>query len=470
MNKSFTGALTLRNNETRKVLSLIAISALVGFVSKTAGLSFHQSAALTVFSASIMGTLLFWNLRVSIVFLGTGILLTTKTLDFENFIKFASFEIILFLIGMMILMGFMKDVGFFNWVVTLILRIRKFSATKFLILISLASAFMSCAIGEVTSIIFMVVAILEICDYFEVNPVPFIITSVLTTNIGSAGTVLGNPVGILIAAKSNLTFEDFIARAFPIMIICLAVSIVLIKIFYNKALKNLDDKIKQQGTNDILIRLISIPPDRLLRAGLIFFVATLILIALHHRMEVVLGLEANVMLFTIPLLAAGIVMVWRFHRVQRYIEEDIEWQTLLFFIFLFAQAGTIKFTGVSDIFARSLASLTDNNIVFLSSMIIWISSIVSSIVDNVVVVASFIPIIQSFESMGIAAQKLWWALLFGGCFGGNITIIGSTANIVAVGLLESEKNIKIAFINWFWIGLLIGLVTTAVSWAYLLIF
>ncbi len=181
-----------------------------------------------------------------------------------------------------------------------------------------------------------------------------------------------------------------------------------------------------------------------------------------------MGLEANVMLFTIPLIAAGLVMLWRFHRVQRYIEEDIEWQTLLFFIFLFAQAGTIKFTGVSDILAQRLASAIGNNTAFLGSIIVWVSSIVSSVVDNVVVVASFIPIIQSFQSIGIAVEKLWWALLFGACFGGNITIIGSTANIVAVGLLESEENIKITFLNWIWIGLIVGLATTAISWLYLI--
>ncbi len=171
MGKTFIiDILTLRNSEARKMLALIGTSLFVGFISRSTGFSFQQAIALSIFCASIMGTLLFWNLRVSIVFLGTGILLMTRTLDFENFIKFASFEIILFLIGMMILMGFMKDVGFFNWVVTLILRIKNFTATKFLILLSLISAFMSCAVGEVTSIIFMVVAVLEICDYFEVNP------------------------------------------------------------------------------------------------------------------------------------------------------------------------------------------------------------------------------------------------------------------------------------------------------------
>jgi Na+/H+ antiporter NhaD/arsenite permease-like protein len=96
---------------------------------------------------------------------------------------------------------------------------------------------------------------------------------------------------------------------------------------------------------------------------------------------------------------------------------------------------------------------------------IWISAIGSSILDNVVLVAAFIPIIQSFQN--INAQPLWWALLFGGCLGGNITIVGSTANIVAAGILEKEKNIKINFLYWLWIGLIVGIVTVSIVWACL---
>ena len=88
--------------------------------------------------------------------------------------------------------------------------------------------------------------------------------------------------------------------------------------------------------------------------------------------------------------------------------------------------------------------------------------------DNVVLVAAVIPVVQGFSGFDVNLQPLWWALLFGGCFGGNITLIGSTANIVALGLLEKERNMRIGFFRWFKIGLIVGMVTTLVAWAALL--
>src|SRR3990167_3230372 len=235
----------------KKFIILISISLGLGILTKNLGLSSHQATAVAIFCASILGTLFFWDFRLSFAFLGVSILLITRTINLENVVRFASLEVILFLVGMMVLVGLMKDAGFFAWLVSLILRIKNLTAHKFLISISVISALLACAVDEVTSIIFIIAAILEICDYFEVEPVPFLIISVLATNIGSSGTVLGNPIGILIAAKSGLTFEDFIFKAFPIMLICLSATILIVKFWYKRELANLDNKIKELGANEI---------------------------------------------------------------------------------------------------------------------------------------------------------------------------------------------------------------------------
>jgi Na+/H+ antiporter NhaD/arsenite permease-like protein len=135
---------------------------------------------------------------------------------------------------------------------------------------------------------------------------------------------------------------------------------------------------------------------------------------------------------------------------------------------LFAQAGTLKYTGATDVLAKNLAGLAGNSLSALIGIVLWVSTIGSSILDNVVLVAAFIPVIQSFQGMNLDLQPLWWALLFGGCLGGNITLVGSTANIVALGILEKEKNIHMTFFRWFWIGLVVGTATTIVVWVALL--
>ncbi|MCX5703468.1 MAG: SLC13 family permease, partial [Candidatus Omnitrophica bacterium] len=185
-------------------------------------------------------------------------------------------------------------------------------------------------------------------------------------------------------------------------------------------------------------------------------------------LELLWNLETNTLLLSIPLISAGVVMIWKRERARSYIEKDVDWWTLLFFLLLFAKAGTLKYTGATDVLAAKIASWVGTNPVGLISTVLWTSAIGSSILDNVVLVAAFIPIIHSFKNLGFMLQPLWWALLFGGCLGGNITFVGSTANIVALGILEKEKNIHMTFFRWFWVGLTVGVVTTCVVWLALI--
>jgi len=450
----------------KKFITLIFISLGLGFLSRGVGLNLYQAVAISIFSMSILGTLFFWDFRLSFAFLGVSILLIFKVIDLENFIKFSSLEVILFLVGMMVLIGLLKDAGVFAWIVGWILRIRNLTARKFVIFISLISAGLACAVDEVTSIVFIVAAVFEICDYFEVNPTPFLIISVLATNVGSGGTALGNPIGILIASKSGLTFEDFIINALPLTIVCLVLIIILVFFWFRKEIKQLDANIKNLGANDVLINLISVPPDKDLKISLVVFGITLFFIALHHRLEVLWNLPANTLLLIIPLISSGCVMIWKYRKARIYIEKNVEWWTLLFFLFLFSQAGALKYSGATDVLAQKLVAWTKNSPFLLITVILWISAIGSSVLDNVVLVAVFIPIIQS---LGISRiDNLWWALLFGGCLGGNITLIGSTANIVALGILEKEKNIRVSFMQWFKVGLVSSVIVISVVWVWLI--
>jgi len=447
-----------------KSVSLVFISVFSGFLSYFSGFNSHQAISLGIFMASVLGTLFFWEFRLSFAFLGTALLLMTKSIDLESFLRLTTLEVILFLAGMMIIVSLLKDTGFFAWLVSLILRVKNLSGRKFTLLIMAISAVLACAVDEVTSIVFMVAAILEICDYYEVNPMPFVIISVLSTNIGSAATVLGNPIGILIATKAGLSFEDFLIKAMPLAVISLGSTVLILLMWFKKPIEHLDRQIKELQANEILMRLISIPMERQLRISLGIFGVTMIFIALHHRIETVLGLVPNTMLLIMPLISAGFVMIWKWQKAREYVEKGVEWWTLLFFMLLFAQAGTLKFTGATDVFAQHLVDFASKSHGMLLTIVIWMASIGSSLLDNVIIVVTFIPIINSFFSLGFGTESLWWALLFGGCLGGNITLIGSTANIVAIGILEKEEQVRVRFMDWFGIGLVVGLTTTAVVW------
>lgn len=452
----------------KKFAILITIALSLGLSGKSIGFNFYQSLAVSIFAASILGTLFFWDFRLSFAFLGTSLLLATRTIDVEHLVRFASLEVILFLVCMMVLVGVLKEAGFFNIISHLLLGVKRLNARKFVIILSVVSAAMAAMVDEVTSIIFMIIAILEICDRLEIDPVPFLIISVLATNIGSSATVLGNPIGILIATKSGLTFEDFLIKALPLAVLCLAATIVICIIWYRRALKEMDEKISRFKDKQIASMEKPVVFSKDLKISLAIFGATLILIALHHRLELLWGLDRNTILLAAPLIACSAVFVWKQKNARKHVERDVEWWTLLFFLFLFAQAGTLQYTGATDVIARHLAAMANGSLSILTGAILWISSAGSAVLDNVVLVAAIIPVIQSFKAIGVNSQALWWALLFGGCLGGNITLVGSTANIVALGILEKEKNIRMTFLRWFGVGLTVGVITTIVVWVALL--
>jgi len=443
----------------RKFFWLILLSLAIGVLGYYIGLSAHQAVIVAVFATSILGTLFFWDFRLSFVFIGSGVLLMMNAVHLEDFIRFASLDVILFLISMMIIVGMMKEAGLFTWLVTLVLRIKNLNGMKLYVLTMLTSAFLSGLMGEVASIIVVVTVILDICDFLEVDPIPLIISSIIATNIGSAATVLGNPVGVLIAARGKLSFEDFLTHAMPVSMLVLILAIGIVLIYYRRNIAQMCDKLKDYQDDKSFLYLISIPPDKRTKISIGIFAVTILLISLHKRLEILLGLTENTLLFMIPIISAGIVMAYRHDKARYYIEHEVEWPSILFFLFLFAQAGVIQSTGIASFLAQKMVNSIGSYPQVLSGIVLMSSGFLSSGVDNVVAVASYVPIVQSLGTLHVNMKALWWALLFGACYGGNITLIGSTANIVALGILEKERNLKVNFMQWLRIGFIVGVLT-----------
>jgi len=271
-----------------KYLFLILSCAAIFLVSARLSFNFTQSVALTIFSASVLATLVFWESRVAVAFLGIAGLILTKTIDIEHLIAFSSLEVVLFLVGMMVIVGLLREVNFFNWILCRLVTFKGMTAKRMVIALCVTSALMACMVDEVTSIIFMMAIVFALIDYFEINPIPFLIITVMSTNIGSIGTVLGNPIGILIATKSGLTFEDFITRAFPLMLVILSFSTAILLFWYRKELKKIDQKISAVGTDrEAFGKLICVPMTREIRKEFFAFFITLVFIGLHHRLELI---------------------------------------------------------------------------------------------------------------------------------------------------------------------------------------
>jgi len=194
------------NSQERLFLPAVMMVFLAGVVAAVVwklGLETRQIISVTVFSLIVLGTLFFWSFRLAIAFLGVAALLLCNVLNISRFVASTSLEVILFLVGMMIIVGALRDLGFFTWIIQTIISARGMNGRRFIVVISITSALLACAVDEVTSILFMAVLVFQVCDTLKIEPTPYLIICVMATNVGSAGTMLGNPVGIFIGAPSR---------------------------------------------------------------------------------------------------------------------------------------------------------------------------------------------------------------------------------------------------------------------------
>ena len=442
----------------RRGLILLGVTLLVGMLAHAMHLDRSQVISCSIFIMIIMATLLFWKFRLAIAFVGIGALMGFNVLDLPTFIQECKIDVILFLVGMMVTVGVLKELGLFTWIIQSVTKNEHMSGIMFVSIIVFLGAFMACAVDEVTSIVFVATLIFQVCDTLKVRPVPFVIIAVLGTNIGSSGTMLGNPVGILIGqnAEPSLQFMDFLKWSFPIMLVTLILTLGILLVWFRKDIEVLDKNLKARREMGLSLGpLVRIP----YRRGLLILVGMISFIALHHNIEKALGLAPNTVLIVAPLVIAGLLMIWRHERARYYIENDVEWWTLLFFMMLFAVAGTLEHTHVTKEIADGFQSVFGNDVAVLTPVVIGLSAIGSAFVDNIVFVAAFMPVVNKLEH-----TPLLWALLQGACLGGNITMIGSTANIVALGMLEKRYRTHIYFVEWLKVGATVGLISCVIAW------
>ncbi len=444
----------------KRLLLLVGISLAVLVVGRGTVFDIKQAVSCAVFLAIILGTLFFWTFRLAIAFIGLAVLILTNSLNIPAFVEAAALPVILFLVGMMIVVGALRDLGFFTWVVQLIVSMPRLSARKFIATTAVVSALLACAVDEVTSIIFISTLIFQVCERLKLNPSPYIIICVLCTNVGSAGTMMGNPVGIFIGTRAGLTFEDFMIWAFPLMLTCLLVCVAATILYYRRELNEFDERLKERMSKDLsLVPKIDVP----YKQGLVVLVATVLFIASHHQLEKMFNLEKNSILLIAPLICSGLIMLYRRDRARHYVEREVDWWTLLFFMLLFAIAGTLEHTHVTTLMAEKFAGTCGTDLFTLIPLTMVVSAFGSAFIDNVIFVAAFCPVIEEL-SRSVNAFPLWWALLFGACFGGNITMIGSTANIVALGMLEKRSKVHMRFFDWLKIGALSAGLSLVVVW------
>lgn len=364
---------------------------------------------------------------------------------------------IFLLLGMMVIVSILIESGFFSILSLKALQITKGNPLKILIVFTVLTGFLSAFLDNVTTVLFMIPILIGLTAKLKLNPVPYVIATVLASNIGGTATLIGDPPNIIIGSIGGFTFMDFIVNIAPIVILTHIVGSIAF-ILYMKIKGDLKPQMTDQKEIEKLIAQQKAEYDVvLMRKGLIVFGITIFLFFMHH----ILHLEAG----TIALFMASILLLWSKEDPEK-IFERVEWTTLMFFMGLFIVIGGMEHTGVFEKVAHFTSNLLQEP---MSSILILggLSAFISGIVDNIPFTMAMANVLLDFgKTTTWNTEPLWWALALGACLGGNLTIIGASANVVAAGLAERE-GYPIKFIDFLKMGTPVTIVTVIFALALL---
>jgi Na+/H+ antiporter NhaD/arsenite permease-like protein len=324
---------------------------------------------------------------------------------------------------------------------------------RLLLILAAVTAVVSAFLDNVTTVVLMTPVILSVARRLGVSPMPYLISSILASNIGGTATLIGDPPNILIGSASGLGFDDFLFNLGPVVVLVFLAFAVIMRFSFRGMLQVPDERREAalEGAEGTAIK----NRPLLIRSAAVA-TATIAGFLVHGA----LGLEPA----TIALLGAAVLMlVARLdaHEVLR----EVEWSTLFFFVGLFILVEGIVSVGIVGGFADWLASATQGDGAVAAIALLWFSALASAIIDNIPYTATAIPVVERLVADGMSAQPLWWSLALGACLGGNLTIIGASANVVVANLAAREGH-PIRFAEFLRYGAAVAVVSLLISTAY----
>jgi Na+/H+ antiporter NhaD/arsenite permease-like protein len=366
-------------------------------------------------------------------------------------------NVIFLLLGMMIIVGVLRQTGLFEFLAIWAAKRAKGQPFRVMVLLVLITAVASALLDNVTTVLLVAPVTFLVCDRMNVPPVPFLIAEALASNIGGTATLIGDPPNIIIASRADLSFNDFLVNLGPIVVVLLIVFIGLCRWLFRDAFRYDPERVDEVMELD---EREAIADRRLLIRCLLVLGGVIVGFVLHS----VLHFEPSI----VALLGAGAIILVSRTTPPQFLEE-VEWPTLVFFMGLFVMVGGLVETGVIDRLGESAEEVVGGRPLLAATVLLFGSAVLSAIVDNIPYVTTMAPLVQGLvESVPDPTQgeALWWALALGADLGGNATAVGASANVVILGLAAKYGH-PISFWTFTRYGLVVAAITVTLSWPYL---
>ena len=387
---------------------------------------------------------------------GAMALVVTGVMSAHRALSYIDFNTIGLLVGMMVLVAIIRQSGLFEYVAIKAAKMVHGDPWKIMIAFILLTAVLSGILDNVTTVLLVGPMTIAIAKMLEINPVPFLMTQILASNIGGTATLIGDPPNIMIGSAANLSFVDFLKNTGVAVILVIVFMIVMMRFVYKK-------EIEVEGLDTS--KIMNLDPDKsitdkpLLIKGVVVIVLVILGFILHDQ----IGMETSV----IALTAAAVMLLIGGVNVDNAIQ-DVEWTTIAFFMALFVVVGGLTETGVIKQVAAVIIERTAGHPVMMMLILLWASALLSSFLNNIPFIATLIPLVLALKADGMDAEPLWWAISLGACLGGNGTMIGASANVV-LSDISTKHGYPITFKSYLRVGMPFMLGSVFISMVFLLV-
>lgn len=387
-----------------------------------------------------------------------GLVSQTKVLDGginpHYFINFVDFNVIFLLVSMMIIVSIATRSGMFNWLANELLKFTKGHPVAILFTLGVFTAVVSAFLDNVTTVILIMPVTFFIAKKLDINPMPYLMTEIFTSNIGGTATLIGDPPNIIIGSAAGLSFMDFVRELTGVVLVILAVILVILYFCFRKDLKSSPEKMAAIEKLDNSKTIKDFP--LMIRSAII-----LLLVILGFVLHDLTHIETCVT----AMLGASFLLLFE---KPKDILCDVEWNTIFFFIGLFIIIGGVEASGGIAIMAKWILNVTDGSQSATAMIILWASGFISGIIDNIPYTATMTPMLLEIQKVMGAEYTIpiWWCLSLGACLGGNMTIIGAAANVI-VSETAAAHHHPISFMRFMKYGVVVMIISLAISSGYI---
>lgn len=381
----------------------------------------------------------------------------------DTFSRYSNFDVVFTLAGMMLLVNLLSGTGLFQYVAIKCAKLAKGLPIRTMILLVLATAFLSAFLDNVTTILLVAPVTLLVCTELGVQPIPFLMAETMASNIGGTATLIGDPPNLIIGSIANLNFMAFLVNLAPFIVVIMIIYCIFLWAYYSRRMHVTVEKralIMEIDENAAIA-------DRgnLIRGGIVM-ILTIIGFLLHGAV----GIQPCVVAMAGATLALCICKVNVDHALEK-----IEWSTLFFFMALFILVCGAEYCGLMAEIGGLLNLMEGWPVPVVILLIMWISALAAAIMNNVsftaamvTVVAGFISANPAFNSNPLCRDLLWWGLALAVCLGGNASLVGAAANLVTVGIADKNGH-QVTFGQFLSYGIPVAVGSMVLASAYILI-